>query len=424
MNTLRKTGIPEWFEYYREVCPVCGHRGMCMVNIKDTNKVVCCRVPSDIEWGKNSALPGWLHFLNGETRKIRISDTLTVADNPKKNDSYLNRVYRALLNEMNLREYHLELLKGPTRKMTENEIKLREYRSFPEKPYEVVKKVIERLGSHEDVVGVPGFYSKEGQYGRYFTLSGFSKSILIPYRNIKNEIVGFQWRVDEVKNQIVYKKRENGFSAFEKDGKVIVKYHGEKIFEGELQLKKEKRFLINGRLVGSISLEKGTRYMWLSSANKESGTGAGPLPVHVAVPIKRLEKWKTGEVLTADTVTVTEGPLKADISAELFSKLLKEEEKEKYGEVVLSTAGINTWRILLPILKKMKVKRVNLAFDMDVTTNGEVFHHFKECFQKMLQEGYEVNLFFWEMKEGKGLDDLLISGLLPIVINGRELLSR
>ena len=46
-----------------------------------------------------------------------------------------------------LKRLSFRIIERPYQENDRNEIKLREYRSFPEKPYEVVKKVIERLGS-------------------------------------------------------------------------------------------------------------------------------------------------------------------------------------------------------------------------------------------------------------------------------------
>lgn len=426
MVTLRRTKLKGWFELYREACPICGHTGMCMIN-EDNNRVVCCRQASDIDWGKNSSMPGWLHFLNDDNRpKIEFSHADIQNQQEKKDDGHLNRVYRALLSETELRKEHIHMLMKPERDMTLEEMQTRQYRSFPERPFENVKRIIERVGSHEDIIGVPGFFSKEGRYGRYFTLSGFSESLLIPFRNHKNEIVGFQWRVDQVRNQITYKKRiNNDFVArvIEQPNVVTVQYKGNEIFRGTMKVKETKSFYLDNRnFIGEIKLEKGTRYMWLSSANKDSGTGAGPLPVHVAVPTRMLKQWKVGTLLKAETVIITEGPIKADKSAEMLDKLLlTREERESYGTVVLSVPGVNSWKILYPILKEMGVKSINFAFDMDAEDNPNVRYHYKEAMQSLYNIGYDVNVFLWNHNDFKGLDDLVISRLLPVKVNVGEI---
>lgn len=416
-RTLRLTSAPggPWYEYYRETCPICGRRGMCMVH-EDGEKVVCNRQASEIEWAKNSALPGWLHSLNGERRrKVELDDVETASGLEKKPEAHLNRVYRALLSELSLRNEHTVQLKSPTRDMTDEEIMIRQYRSFPRKPWEAVKQVIDRLGGHDDLIGVPGFYTTEGKYGRYFTLSGYPQSILVPFRNIKNEIVGFQWRVDEVRNQITFLGKADEFSAYVKEqpNYVVAKYKEKVIFEGTMELKEEKLFSVKNKQIGRIKIEKGNRYMWLSSARKESGTGAGPLPVHVAVPTRILRDWKVGSAMRARVVTVTEGPIKADKSAEKLDELLTKSEQQELGKVVLSVPGINSWRILLPILKEMGVETVNLAFDMDANTNNQVKQQLFACAKALKEMNYKVNLMLWEESEGKGLDDLLIQNIVP-----------
>jgi Domain of unknown function (DUF3854) len=416
---FRKTSAPggPWYEYYGTVCPICGHEGMCMIH-EDGNRVVCCRVPSDIGWAKNSALPGWLHFLNGKKVQFRLEDIDTTENNPKKSDAELNRAYQALISELKLTKEHLLHLTGPSRQLTVNQILFRKYRSFPEKPWQVAKKVIARLGKPEDLIGVPGFYLKEGSNGKYMTIKGHKNSILIPFRNELNQIVGFQYRVDKVKNKVVTKQIDNKFTAHikEQPDYVVVKYDGHVLFEGKLPVNGDwKNIEYNGKVVGAVKVKKGTRYMWLSSAGEEGGTGAGPLPVHISIPSDQLRNWKTGTLLQKDTVWITEGPLKADIASDLLPILFKEEEMENLGDTVLSIPGVNSWRIILPILKKMNVKRVIFAFDMDATENPDVKRHLKESMQELKKLNYTIDFSFWNPKEGKGLDDLLLKGIVPEV---------
>lgn len=413
-----------WYEFYREACPICGKVDQCVIH-EDGNRVWCLRVPSDIVWGKNSTMQGWLHFLDGKDNRsyYDFSNVETSTQQEKKEDAHLNRVYRALLSELDIRPTHREILKKPERDMTEKEMKIRQYRSFPEKPYAIVKKLIERVGSVDDLIGVPGFYSKDGKYGRYLTMSGFSESLLIPFRNHKNEVVGFQWRVDQVKNQVIFLNKlddDEDFQAYvvEQPNTVVVKSKGKELFRGHMQLKEEKVFnLSNGKEL-VIKLVKGQRYMWLSSANKESGTGAGPLPIHVSVPTRILEKWTPGKILKTDTVVVTEGPIKSDKAAEVLDRLLwTPEERTSYGTTVVSVPGVNSWRLLCPYLEEMGVKNINFAFDMDAEINPDVRRHYHEALSFFQLAGYNVNFFLWD-PQYKGIDDLLIiKKLLPMKYN-------
>lgn len=415
----RRTSAPggPWYEYYGTVCPICGNDGMCMIH-EDQNRVICCRMESKIPWAKNSSLPGWLHYLEDDNRPtIQIDEIQAENNNNKKSDAELNRVYQALLSELKMTKQHVEQLTGPTRQLTLNQILFRKYKSFPEKPWQVVKSVISRVGEAEDLIGVPGFYLKEGTNNKYMTMKGIKNSLLIPFRNIKNEIVGFQYRVDKVQNKAVTKQIDNKLSAYVKQQPniVVVKYDDSVIFEGEMPVGEWKNFIHNNKTVGAVKIKKGTRYIWLSSASEEGGTGAGPLPVHVSIPSDQLKNWKTGTVLKKDTVWLTEGPLKADISSDLLEIMYRDEEMENLGDTFLSIPGVNSWRLILPILKEMGVKRVIIAFDMDAVSNPDVKFHLTECMQGLKDENYTIDFSFWNEKEGKGIDDLLLKNIIPVV---------
>lgn len=415
---LRRTSAPggPWYEFYGSVCPICNNTGMCMIH-EDENRVVCCRMESKIQWAKNSALPGYLHFLNpseGQVFKIDEMDVEPV--NPKNSDAELNRVYQALLSELNMTKDHLLHLTGPERQLTTNQIILRKYRSFPEKPWQVAKKVIDRVGKAEDLIGTPGFYLKDGNTNQYMTIKGSKNSILIPFRNIRNEIVGFQYRVDKIINFAVDINAREGFKAYIKQqpNHIVVKYNEEILYDGEMEIEGDWiEFKHNNQMVGLAKIKKGHRYMWLSSANLNGGTGAGPLPVHISIPSDQLKNWKTGTVLKKKTVWITEGALKADISSDLLSMLLKENEVNEFGDTVLSVPGVNSWRIILPILEEMGVERVILAIDMDAMTNKDVKLHLIQCATELKKLNYTVDLSLWDVNIAKGLDDLLLKSYVP-----------
>lgn len=413
---FRKTSAPggPWYEYYGTVCPICQNDGMCMIH-EDGNRVVCCRMESKIEWAKKSSLPGWLHFLE-EGKAFEKIEIDAEPDNPKNPDSELDRVFQALISELNMKKEHLLQLTGPARQLTIQQVLLRKYRSFPEKPWEAAKGVIERIGKAEDLIGTPGFHLREGKYGDYMSIMGIKDSILIPFRNIRNQIVGFQYRVDEVKNKAVTKQLHEEFTAYitQQPNHVMVKLGDKVIFDDEMEIKKDwKAFTHEGKNVGFVKIKKGNRYMWLSSASAEGGTGAGPLPVHISVPSDQLKNWKTGTVLKKKTVWVTEGPLKADIASDRFGLMYKKDELNEYGDTVLSVPGVNSWRIILPILEEMGVERVVLAIDMDAMTNPDVKMHLMECAAELKNHNYTIDFAMWDVNVAKGLDDLLLQNLLP-----------
>lgn len=418
-KTLRRTSAPggPWFEFYREVCPICGHKGGCMIH-DDQNRVVCIRHSSDIEWAKNSAMPGFLHFLDVNPKKYDFSNVSEVEDNPKKEDVALNRVYRALIYCTHLNAKHRSHLMSISRQLTENQIKVRQYRSFPEKPWQVVKEVSERL-TDSDFVGIPGFYLREGKYGQYFTLNGFT-GILIPFRNYFNEIIGFQYRVDDVKNDLTIRNAIKGFEArvVEQPNKVECSLaRGKiKVYEGELNKEWKAIRDEKGQLIAEVKLSVGQRYFWLSSANKEGGAGVGnPAPVHVSVPSEDLKQWKTGTKRSVRVVWLGEGPLKNDIAVDKIIELYDPEELEDIGTTMIGLPGVNSWRLALPYLKEMDVEMVNIAFDADAINNQYVKQHLFDCAKMLKSLGYSANVVLWNENDGKGLDDLFLQNKLPVM---------
>jgi hypothetical protein len=82
----------------------------------------------------------------------------------------------------------------------------------------------------------------------------------------------------------------------------------------------------------------GGKYLWFSGGETSSGT-----PAHVPLG-----------VAAADTVRVTEGPLKADIAFVLD------------GVPTIAVPGVASWPSALPVLQTLGAKVVRLAFDADL----------------------------------------------------------
>lgn len=49
--------------------------------------------------------------------------------------------------------------------------------------------------------------------------------------------------------------------------------------------------------------------------------------------------------------------------------------------------------------------------------NQQVFDHLVDFAKELLQLGIDVVLWTWNIQDGKGLDDILLSGKLPIEID-------
>lgn len=135
------------------------------------------------------------------------------------------------------------------------------------------------------------------------------------------------------------------------------------------------------------------KYMWLSSANKEGGASAA-IHAHVVHGSKY-----------ARTVWLTEGPLKADVSA------------PKLQSVIVAVPGVNALRpSLIEELKSRGCRKVVLAFDSDAKTNPRVREAMQRALTMLDDAGIEVQVATWP-QEYKGLDDLLLAGKKPY-LNG------
>lgn len=413
MKLMRQTRIKDWYEFYRTPCVVCGSTGGCMAHV-DGSVVACIRVPSDRFFSKNSALPSYLHFLKEDKRK-RI-DTNEVESlyqgNPKQKNSSLNDVYTSLINCLELDEDHYNHLTSKERQLSDQQVMIRDYKSFPDRPWEVVRMIEDELGI-EDFTGIPGFYLKDN---KYWTIAG-TKGILIPFRNHFNEIVGFQYRIDNPPNVVEVKINRPGLKAFVKEqpNLIQVTFDGEIILEQSIELSKTWNTITHeGDIKGWIRVVKGNRYYWLSSANKPLGTGSGdPAPIHIAVPTSKLKSWEKGCIHKSRTAWLSEGPLKCDIAADSIERLYDPLEIEDIGSTFLALPGVGAWRLAIPIMKEMGVEKVNICFDADSVSNTQVKKHLLECAKELKQEGFSANLILWNQNEGKGIDDLFLANKIP-----------
>ncbi|MEK3822317.1 DUF3854 domain-containing protein [Cytobacillus sp. FSL W8-0315] len=380
----------------------------------DGSAVACIRTESDTYFSKNSALPSYLHLLKGDNkRKINKEEIEEIhVGHPKQKDKVLNTVYSALIECLELDDVHYKHLTSPSRQLADKQVMLRQYRSFPDKPWEVARLLKEGL-EIKHFKGIPGFYLQEE---KYWTIAG-SKGILIPFRNHYNEIVGFQYRIDNPQNVVEVKVNRPGLKAriIEQPDLVQVSFDGEIILEEEIKSKKTWTTIVHENEVkGWVRVVKGNRYFWLSSAKKPEGTGSGnPAPIHVAVPTSKLKEWKEGVSLKARTVWLSEGPLKCDIASDCIGKLYDPLEIDDIGDIFLALPGAGAWRLALPVLKEMGVEQVNICFDADAVSNVYVKKHLMECAKGLKEEGYRANLVLWNEDEAKGIDDLFIKNRLP-----------
>lgn len=126
------------------------------------------------------------------------------------------------------------------------------------------------------------------------------------------------------------------------------------------------------------------KYRWFSSRGLPRGTPAKAW-VHVAYPLGNAD---------ARRVWVTEGPLKADISAHYL------------GKVFVAVPGVAAWREVEPVLKKLGVREVVVAYDADKRENTAVQKAQEDLVRSL--RGYKVIPAGWDPNLGNGLDDAIV----------------
>ena len=199
--------------------------------------------------------------------------------------------------------------------------------------------------------GVPGFYMK--QDGSWtMTLAGLP-GFLVPYISMDGKYQGVQKRLDDDARK-------------KKDG------------------------------------SERPRYMWWSTrfvpkdGKPETGTPSQAY-VHFACEREETFDGKLVPKFKNGTVFLTEGALKADLAHQFTEQCF------------MAVPGVNARNLLSPVLKELKkigVRRVVLAFDMDYEVNEHVKDALDQTRALIKEEGFAYNHLKWDTQGVlKGVDD-------------------
>ncbi len=139
----------------------------------------------------------------------------------------------------------------------------------------------------------------------------------------------------------------------------------------------------------------GPKYTWLSSSRHDGPGTTNQIhkPIFDGKP---------------SIIRITEGELNADIATVLT------------GILTISVPGVSSWRQALPVLEEYGTKTIRLAFDADATEILNVARALHLTTNALLKKGYIVELETWNLKDGKGIDDLLAAGKKPTVLSGQD----
>lgn len=197
--------------------------------------------------------------------------------------------------------------------------------------------------------GVPGFRQHEGVWSLYAP----DRGLLVPYPNIDGKILGYQIRSD-----------------------------------------------LSSQDLHTRSLP---RYIWLSSTGQTGGTSSGA-PIAV---------WRPEKIKETSTIWITEGSLKACITA------------YHLDSAVIGIPGVMSWSQSLKLLPPKT--RCVIAFDKDVPARPAVVECEKLLIEKLVSWGRSVSIATWNPGESgqyKGIDDCIISYGTLDYIEGKEWLTQ
>lgn len=209
---------------------------------------------------------------------------------------------------------------------------------------------------------IPGIYVKQGRF--YFVKR--REGILIPYRDFQGRISGFQIRKNNLPDTASEEERKNF-----------------------------------------------AKYTFFVSSEKDTGCGvSGTEQIHFT-------GFDFKSNACPDVISLTEGPLKADIASYLSGVrdyLTGRENTIKLNPYLALIGVSNTSQLpqTLSLLKERGLKKVRVCVDMDYRDKWQVADAMNKICDSIEQIGLEVVLVSWDPTY-KGIDDYLLSVVIRLL---------
>lgn len=439
-----------WLRFSGGHCPICGEaNGWCVVNVTGT-KVICMKTPNNHPFGQ-----GYLYYLN-DNHPVKFDPKNVKKDNTYKfsNPSVSGEVNRLVANFYNLSDSDRKNLHD--RGLDDAHINLHPdggFGTITKKTQAVAQgssryssvwtNLLEQIKQRKDAwKGVMGFYGlqipdeKQPYEIPMYNVSSFG--MLVPYFSVYNEILGFQVRLNNppVKTSPMGQKGPNGGLMMKNGTELTIELKNyQREYEVVAKTAKGAAVIAKGKAVGMeyitgvykhegvqenyvFELKPENKYRWVSSRNKNHGaSGHGQhMPIEVAYndQVAKLSPKKPDEKALLDSyikqekgVWLTEGGLKALVTAANLPKQFTDKELDLFGRDVLAVAGVTSYADFLPVLRRLHVTRATIAFDMDLLENDNVLTSTTKLVNMLIDNGIEVYLSSWDGKKAKGIDDAL-----------------
>lgn len=343
----------------RNPCRVCESTSWCC-NFED--RTLCMKVASD----RPAKDEGWWHPLDGqEWPEYRREEMAEKPERPAPTEraglARRNQVYTDLLGYLSLSKAHAEHLQGPKRQLNRTQVDLRQYRTLWN--YDGDKKTQELYAFK--IAG-----ELQDQHGDLHKVPGFGN-----------------------REQFSNKPGDRIAGALCLTPRIMIPVRS---VEG----------LIEGfQLMDPEPADEDTpKYVWFSGVG-EDGAGIGK-PLHVSRPVcTRHSPEKNVDIV------ITEGPLKADIVS------------DQVGITTVAFQGVKCidWQALERTIEALEPRRILLALDADRHRNEHVAKAHEELCRWCEEHGHAYMVADWNEEDGKGLDDLLLSGGKPTWLDPRPL---
>lgn len=341
---------------------------------------------------------------------------------PAKDNAELDKIYRVMLGILKLEPMHREYLHREG--WTDGMIEKHQIRSFPEKDYarfqfrkdsfkdgnisrKKLAAMLTRQFGEGALLGVPGAFKDKG--GNW-TFSGRS-GILFPQYDVHHRMYRLRIRMDfrDVDAAIVPGKDGEDDSYTDRKGKThYISMGGVYEYVADAAEGRKRAYEKGSgkyRNFSSFLQDEEAEKKGFLENTYDSGCEAG----------NQLGFYYNESRDDMYVCYVTEGEKKG-----IFSN-------EALRAPFVSVPGVSSWAFLLAkkngerpidVLKGKGVKIVIVAFDADRETNKRVMQAQDATIKALKAEGFIVGIAEWDIRLGKGIDDLLSNGHRPRYVLG------
>lgn len=407
----------------REPCPICGRDHWCAWMPTEYGRVLLCQSHNEDtsftgndgntyvyvgttrsgtgvyeESCQHNSHSKYNATVNGVKAPKPQKRQLTVVDyvRPLSND-VLDNVYRRLLSMLVLEDRHREYLHSEgwsDELIAKNNIvsmPIDDYKRYKRRDYYSKNKwrktICDQMsGIYGSLKGVPGFYKKDGAW-KIHSRSG----IILPMYDVNHKMYRLRVRMDF--EDIIDRKDQSG--RYVNDAK-----------ECYVQPLKGMYTIQDGQ---EIFLKSGGKYRNVSSYKEDEDALKDGFVVNLLADGCQANNAVGCYYSSSDDMYccyITEGEKKGILSNSILHA------------PVISLPGVNSFSllldsILLATLIQLGVKVFIIAFDADKSTNETVLKAEAKTIEALKSQGVYVGLAEWDIKHGKGLDDLLARGYRP-----------